>query len=148
MAATKRNAGLTSAVPRATLNDEELVIWYISHIITNCEITKKKRFSYFIQNFSKIGIFSLFVFFPKQSHLFSIILQHYHPCGIISLHICVCVYISWKYFRKCMSTKKLYKPWYTLFHLQHHTISFYGQPLLPLTAMNVKVYSGELLDKV
>jgi hypothetical protein len=25
MAATKRNAGLTSAVPRATLNDEELV---------------------------------------------------------------------------------------------------------------------------
>ena len=26
MAATKRNAGLTSAVPRATLNDEELVI--------------------------------------------------------------------------------------------------------------------------
>lgn len=30
MAATKRNAGLTSAVPRATLNDEELV----SKIIT------------------------------------------------------------------------------------------------------------------
>lgn len=27
MAATKRNAGLTSAVPRATLNDEELVRW-------------------------------------------------------------------------------------------------------------------------
>jgi hypothetical protein len=25
MAATKRNAGLTSALPRATLNDEELV---------------------------------------------------------------------------------------------------------------------------
>jgi len=25
MAATKRNAGLTSAVPRATLNDEDLV---------------------------------------------------------------------------------------------------------------------------
>lgn len=25
MAVTKRNAGLTSAVPRATLNDEELV---------------------------------------------------------------------------------------------------------------------------
>lgn len=28
MAATKRNAGLTSAVPRATLNDEELVCRY------------------------------------------------------------------------------------------------------------------------
>lgn len=30
MAATKRNAGLTSAVPRATLNDEELVIYVLS----------------------------------------------------------------------------------------------------------------------
>lgn len=28
MAATKRNAGLTSAVPRATLNDEELVKYF------------------------------------------------------------------------------------------------------------------------
>lgn len=26
MAATKRNAGLTSAIPRPTLNDEDLVI--------------------------------------------------------------------------------------------------------------------------
>lgn len=42
MAATKRNAGLTSAVPRATLNDEELVIWNISHLY--CEIPKKKGF--------------------------------------------------------------------------------------------------------
>lgn len=31
MAATKRNAGLTSAVHRATLNDEELVINQLSH---------------------------------------------------------------------------------------------------------------------
>lgn len=31
MAATKRNAGLTSAVPRATLNDEELVRGSILH---------------------------------------------------------------------------------------------------------------------
>lgn len=30
MAATKRNAGLTSAVPRATLNDEELVCIFSS----------------------------------------------------------------------------------------------------------------------
>lgn len=31
MAATKRNAGLTSAVPRATLNDEELVCIFSSN---------------------------------------------------------------------------------------------------------------------
>lgn len=31
MAATKRNAGLTSAVPRATLNDEELVCIFRSN---------------------------------------------------------------------------------------------------------------------
>lgn len=42
MAATKRNAGLTSAVPRATLNDEELVSvdhykWY-KHIYTERQI--------------------------------------------------------------------------------------------------------------
>lgn len=30
MAATKRNAGLTSVLPRATLNDEELVTAYAS----------------------------------------------------------------------------------------------------------------------
>lgn len=33
MAATKRNAGLTSAVHRATLNDEELVSLWIYKII-------------------------------------------------------------------------------------------------------------------
>lgn len=34
MAATKRNAGLTSAVPRATLNDEDLVC-RIHDMLTN-----------------------------------------------------------------------------------------------------------------
>lgn len=33
MAQTKRNAGLTSAVPRATLNDEELVSVFIFFFI-------------------------------------------------------------------------------------------------------------------
>lgn len=35
MAATKRNAGLTSAVPRATLNDEELVCIFRSKRVEN-----------------------------------------------------------------------------------------------------------------
>jgi len=39
MAATKRNAGLTSAVPRATLNDEELVRTYPLVIILHHRVT-------------------------------------------------------------------------------------------------------------
>lgn len=39
MAATKRNAGLTSAVPRATLNDEELVrIIKIYYLLMNHQL--------------------------------------------------------------------------------------------------------------
>lgn len=45
MAATKRNAGLTSAVPRATLNDEELVSLlkqnqYFFYNIASCNYCK------------------------------------------------------------------------------------------------------------
>lgn len=52
MAATKRNAGLTSAVPRATLNDEELVcifcskrgwcIWVKYCVVDNARRNKRK----------------------------------------------------------------------------------------------------------
>lgn len=38
MAATKRNAGLTSAVPRATLNDEELVSYANVQLFNNSHI--------------------------------------------------------------------------------------------------------------
>lgn len=49
MAATKRNAGLTSAVPRATLNNEELVSYskslnkFYKNTKTNNKIIKKHK---------------------------------------------------------------------------------------------------------
>lgn len=81
MAATKRNAGLTSAVPRATLNDEELVrtcplvtVLHHRHSVSLCLINQEKRV-YFINKklaiialrrrylsiISKIGVVKLFL---------------------------------------------------------------------------------------
>lgn len=46
MAATKRNAGLTSAIPRPTLNDEDLVrnlLFQKLHHMTNIYIFSKEN---------------------------------------------------------------------------------------------------------
>lgn len=51
MAATKRNSGLTSAVPRASLNDEELV---------SLEPKKSTRNLKLIIYFNNLSIFSSF----------------------------------------------------------------------------------------
>lgn len=61
MAATKRNAGLTSAVPRATLNDEELVILSIvtSNVWENHSKIGQKNF--FLSFFLSICVFIYFI---------------------------------------------------------------------------------------
>lgn len=40
MAATKRNAGLTSAIPRPMLNDEDLVSFYLIKLLIDRKIIK------------------------------------------------------------------------------------------------------------